>query len=59
MDSLAQHPISVPPVSASPDALGSHQASADCFLTYANDLVAQILVEYRIEIKRDADCAVA
>jgi hypothetical protein len=59
MDSLPQHPIPLPAVSAFPRVLSPHQTTADCFLTYANTLVEQILVEYRIEIKRDADCEVA
>lgn len=31
--------------------------SADCFLTFANHLVQEILVEYRIDVNQDADCA--
>jgi len=49
------------PVS-SVDARGMRRASApnsaECFLTYANQLVERILIDYQIEISRDADCTV-
>jgi hypothetical protein len=32
--------------------------SAECFLTYANHLVEQILREYQIEVNHDAGCGV-
>lgn len=35
------------------------QDYTECFLTYANHLVEQILIEYQIEATRDADCSVA
>jgi hypothetical protein len=54
METLAQHPIPPSPVSPFSAVSGPHQTLADCFLTYANHLVEQILVEYGIEVTRNA-----
>jgi hypothetical protein len=59
METLAQYPI--PPSSASPFSAvsGPDHSLSDCFLTYTNHLVKQILVEHGIEVTRNAKCEAA
>lgn len=59
MDTAPQFEKSSTSVTAQEITGGLRPDFTDCFLTYANQLVEQILRDYQIEVSGDADFRVA